>query len=83
MHHSEKIYQQDKCILNILGFDVGMEINQRPGLDGSSSDSDDGAVLNFARSRIGTINQQYLIAALEDREQNTGTEVLGLYQLCI
>jgi len=63
------------------GFDVGMEINQRPGLDGSSSDSDDGAVLNFARSRIGTINQQHLIAALEDREQNTGTEVLEERQL--
>ena len=60
-----------------------MEINQRPCLDGSSSDSDDGAVLNFARSRIGTINQQHLTAALEDREQNAGSEVLGLILLWI
>ncbi len=35
-------------------FEAGMETRQRPGLDGSSSDSDDGGAANFARSRIGT-----------------------------
>ena len=59
------------------GFDVGIEINQRPCLDGSSSDSDDGVALNFARSRIGTVHQQHLAAALENRQQDSGSEILG------
>ncbi len=53
-------------ILPYATFEESIETQQRPGLDGSSSDSDDGAITNFARSRIGTAYQQQL--SINDHE---------------
>ncbi|XP_065064819.1 uncharacterized protein LOC135691023 isoform X3 [Rhopilema esculentum] len=71
----------EKKNLERSDFDKGIEIHQRPCLDGSSSDSDDGTTLNFARSRIGTINQRQLGAFLDEREQGNELTILEERQL--
>ena len=58
--------------------DMGFGTQQRPGLDGSSSDSDDGTT-NFARSRIGTVQQPQLAALLDEREQEAEANLLGKF----
>ena len=57
---------------------MGFGTQQRPGLDGSSSDSDDGTT-NFARSRIGTVQQPQLAALLDEREQEAEANHLGKF----
>ena len=62
-----------------VGFEVGMDTQQRPGLDGSSSDSDDGMAMNFARSRIATTHR--LTAFADEREQQFVAHVPGIFYL--
>eukprot|EP00794_Sanderia_malayensis_P019054 gene19054-20968_t len=57
-----------------VAFESGIESQQRPGLDGSSSDSDDGAMMNFARSRIGTTYQTQTPIADQDRRESRPPE---------
>ena len=72
------------CLYNRNVFFSGFGVDlQRPGLDGSSSDSDDDSPLNFARSRIGTVHQQHLTAFLEDRQPDSGSEVLGSFLILL
>ena len=63
-------------LIDFPDHDMGYGTQQRPGLDGSSSDSDDGTT-NFARSRIGTVQQPQLAALLDERERGSEANLLG------